>query len=540
LKALEEGRFTCFFAPTLSEQNFVGGLVYILGDHMGQIKHAKIPSPKSKEGTDRYVFVANEKISQLTRADIEKFKRDVPKTLMNIRKAQSELTAGSKKNAKALLQSVGLAGISPWWKLKIFRKHFFQRFPQDRLHLVFRGHVLTVLLFLAVKNGWNWAQNFNSMIRSKKSACSFLELPQKVFILSKSKNPRNLSRINILSLDGGELLAIVKVLCEGPILSTLPDPDQTLILNLSTLVFYSLDEEFAQISWWPVVDNYRAALRTSFNNVSPADEQYLCRTKWNGFNLNFPNNSSLCSLADQKIFCGSLNNTDTSTFESEHKERRQKMTSTNGKSLTRDVIKITHSKQASQHFQKFTDTTTEEAHHSLYSKLFKPLLKPSHVVEPGLTLCKSYGVLREIPLELLQLLRRTNPDVAGQCQYFKSLKVDGIKVKKGSLIQLKTPDSEEDNIWNDKVIILDEIVQVQEPQTDPHLWCRALPLGLERQPSGHAKLTLNRREWISLEQWNIKRILQGLYQFNGENFLNLHLETDVRRSANIINFRFQD
>lgn len=119
------------------------------------------------------------------------------------------------------------------------------------------------------------------------------------------------------------------------------------------MVFYSLDEEFAQISWWPVVDNYRAALRTSFNNVSPADEQYLCRTKWNGFNLNFPNNSSLCSLADQKIFCGSLNNTDTSTvcltplsyslflqFESEHKERRQKMTSTNGKSLTRDVIKI--------------------------------------------------------------------------------------------------------------------------------------------------------------------------------------------------------
>ncbi len=94
MKALEEGRFTCFFAPTLSEQNFVGGLVYILGDHMGQIKHAKIPSPKSKEGTDRYVFVANEKISQLTRADIEKFKRDVPKTLMNIRKAQSELTAG--------------------------------------------------------------------------------------------------------------------------------------------------------------------------------------------------------------------------------------------------------------------------------------------------------------------------------------------------------------------------------------------------------------------------------------------------------------
>lgn len=60
---------------------------------------------------------------------------------------------------------------------------------------------------------------------------------------------------------------------------------------------------------------------------------------------------------------------------------------------------------------------------------------------------------------------------------------------------MKTPDSEEDNIWNDKVIILDEIVQVQEPQTDPHLWCRALPLGLERQPSGHAKVSC-RSFWI--------------------------------------------
>ncbi len=82
--------------------------------------------------------------------------RDPIKAYAAVKQALVEKKFGTKAEAKRLLEEVGLRGISPLWKLPLFRKHFFQRFAQCRLHLILLGHVLKVFEFLGLVYGWEW------------------------------------------------------------------------------------------------------------------------------------------------------------------------------------------------------------------------------------------------------------------------------------------------------------------------------------------------------------------------------------------------
>lgn len=64
-KLLEEGKFKCYFEPEQKEIAFCGGINFILGDHMGQIKEMGVPSPRCKFGVDKILLCKTEVISGL-------------------------------------------------------------------------------------------------------------------------------------------------------------------------------------------------------------------------------------------------------------------------------------------------------------------------------------------------------------------------------------------------------------------------------------------------------------------------------------------
>lgn len=151
LQRLEKGEFQSLFYPSGEIEFFFGGLNLVLGDHMGQIGLSCIPGPTSitQRSIDRFLMIPPDQISQIkTQSQIKSLMRDPAKTLTNVRKARVELKEGTQKQAQIYLQEVGLTGISPFWKLKIFRMNFFQRFGICRLHLILLGHTLFVLLNL--------------------------------------------------------------------------------------------------------------------------------------------------------------------------------------------------------------------------------------------------------------------------------------------------------------------------------------------------------------------------------------------------------
>jgi hypothetical protein len=188
LLTLENEGFNCFFYPTQQLEHFIGGLVFLLGDHMGQIDLAHLPSPRCKHFMDRFLTIDSTQISTLTTDQTPLFVRDPIATYSTIKKALVAEKVHKKGKAKKYLKSVGLEGISVFWKLPLFRKNFFSRFPQDRLHLVLHGHIKTVFSFLALKKGWAFCLRFNSYIQNRKKSLP-LEHLSKVFYIAKSKDP---------------------------------------------------------------------------------------------------------------------------------------------------------------------------------------------------------------------------------------------------------------------------------------------------------------------------------------------------------------
>lgn len=157
----------------------------------------------------------------------------------------------------------------------------------------------------------------------------------------------------------------------------------------------------------------------------------------------------------------------------------------------------------------------------------------------GLSLGQAEGrLLADPPPTLLQQIRNFHPDQTCLFQHFKTLKLDGATAKKGTFVQIGR--DEEDNIWKDQVLMLDSIVEVHYSVSPSEIWLLALPFTLEKQPSGHAKLVRTQKEWFSMEEWTVKRLLRGFYHFENQCYLNTHLETDLRRAANIISFRFEN
>ncbi len=114
-------------------------------------------------------------------------------------------------------------------------------------------------------------------------------------------------------MTGSEYFSVAKVLCECEIFYFLEDKHQNLVSSILQLIsaifdFPNLESDDSRL--FTVITTYRMRLLEVAKD-SPYDLQYLNRT-WSGFNLNFPNNSSLDSIPNQIKYLGSLEITDTS------------------------------------------------------------------------------------------------------------------------------------------------------------------------------------------------------------------------------------
>lgn len=226
--------FSAYFARLHRNCNFVGGLNLVLGDHMSQCLISGVANPLGKLFIDRYLLenspcllirsyllIEKDSISTLclngTSSEVAKMKRDPKicwKTICKI-----EAMKASKTKKKSELQAIGLVSVSVFWSLRVFRQHFFMRFPQCRLHFVLLGLFKTLFRYLGmlnyisllssfegIKNGWSFCRTVNTFLTDSGLVSSTKYFYYKA---KSSTQLHSFSRISLIRFNGSEALYVL-------------------------------------------------------------------------------------------------------------------------------------------------------------------------------------------------------------------------------------------------------------------------------------------------------------------------------------------
>jgi hypothetical protein len=124
------------------------------------------------------------------------------------------------------------------------------------------------------------------------------------------------------------------------------------------------DSEFtSKDTIWTISKSFKDSFILSFDHKTPK-EPHLLNREWKGFNLNFPNLSSIYSLSDQIEFAA-LRFSNGEIFESEIKETRKAFDSTNSHNYSRDVLKIRYQQMRSNKSKNFSSQMEMEVFESI-------------------------------------------------------------------------------------------------------------------------------------------------------------------------------
>jgi len=198
-----------------------------------------------------------------------------------------------------------------------------------------------------------WCDRFNLYVK-RHAKFPNLSPPSMVFKIKEPKRGAG-SDIHMISLIGDELLTLSKFICEEPILSTLEEGDQQLVIQTLKLIslFYRqlTDDELKEGGYlFQQIILFRRLFAASFLGKKPHPNHRLKGTtrkndvevnladEW-CFNLKIPTLSSLLSVPEIIRFLGPCRFLDTSLFESLHFEWRLAQNSVNGLNNVRDIIR---------------------------------------------------------------------------------------------------------------------------------------------------------------------------------------------------------
>ena len=143
-----------------------GAPLMILGDMVSQAECTGLIGPKAKFAPCRFSEATREQLDITARSDRPQPKiRDGNETYQFLTDQLSLLQKhGFKKIARTALKQRGFYPVlSPFWDLSWMRKHFFQHFALDIMHVSYEGNFKRLILYLCAKSGVRMRDRLNEL-----------------------------------------------------------------------------------------------------------------------------------------------------------------------------------------------------------------------------------------------------------------------------------------------------------------------------------------------------------------------------------------
>jgi hypothetical protein len=338
------------------------------------------------------------------------------------------------------------------------------------------------------------------------------------------------TKLRIINPNGKEIFAILKVVAQKPLWDSFTELEKILLICLLCLTMTVYDAEyydFKDLSEYDgylnkCVVEYRQIMADNFKSATVADENLLLRD-FGGYNLGFPNSSSLLSIWLQFRFYGDLEYSDSSRLEAMNRQRRTSANSTNGRLLCRDVLSIEWAKNF-RFFQSFPSADDR----AMFDELTNGGVR-ERAVRDGFYACVKSGPPRKLP-QLVGQLQSLNIQhlLKGQIHFidYSYFRYNGKKISKGGLFYY----GRANGFWASGVFKLIEVMVAKSRNCVDILLICCSPASILQLENGHALIVDGEfiTEYIIFDLDD--RVFHNLvtYSCDGECIINTHIDAKVR------------
>jgi hypothetical protein len=331
---LEEG-LELYFGPSGSMQYFLGSVLFVIGDHVGQCDAAGIVQPM-ENFPSRYSMASHDELGVVNRVYPLRDWKFSYEALTRLEVGLNTATV-SKTKALEVFRENGWTLKSALWKLTLFRPLFYNRFAVCLLHTENLGLIGRHLKLLEVKYCMSDSLNerlssmrryafvFDFLCRDIRLTCSrfpSLHHPSALF----KKSSTGTAKLKKLTGDQVDALAQVLVVALRPLIS---QPDlECLAMHMQLYFRYSswswTDDELQQLT--RDIENWKVSFVQCFQHLADV-------------HFNYPKFEALNHFERLIRFLGPLPYQSTTIGEAKHFNMKKLGQATNQQRVERDAFR---------------------------------------------------------------------------------------------------------------------------------------------------------------------------------------------------------